>query len=54
MMRRNTAGSSEIGTEILFVCGQHGYKACVDDVYAIVARDEFDEHGVLSTPISMG
>merc|ERR1711871_281585 len=48
MMRRNTAGSSEIGVpKYSFVCGQHGYKACVDDVYAIVARDEFDEHGVL-------
>ena len=48
MMRRNTGGSSEIGApKYSLVCGQHGYKACVDDVYAIVARDEFDEHGVL-------
>ena len=28
-----------------FEQGQHGYKACVDDIYAIVARDEFDEYG---------
>ena len=40
MMRCNGSSSGIGAPKYSFVCGQHGYKACVDDVYAIVARDE--------------